>query len=86
MSQINRVTVTRADVCDVIRKKSAHVPGVSEDAVASELNERLAPLIGEHDMTTALRGDTVQLWIESRIDDEVGPAEFDAILKANVAA
>jgi hypothetical protein len=86
MSQINRVTVTLADVCDVIRRRSAHMPGVSAEAVASELNARLAPLIGEHPMTTALRGDTVQLWIESRIDQELGAAAFDTILSANVAA
>lgn len=86
MTQIDKVNVTRADVCEVIRKRSAHLPGVSENAVASELNKRLEPLIGEHAMTTALRGDTVHQWIERRIDDEIGPAKFEEILKANIAA
>ena len=36
-------------------------------------------------MTTALRGDTVQAWIELRIKEGLSDAGFDSILKNNVS-
>jgi hypothetical protein len=84
VSNLNKVIVTRGDVRDVIEKKSTHVPGVSLQAVASELNARFPNLVGEHNVTTALRSDTVAEWIEMIIDELIGAAAWDEILKANV--
>jgi hypothetical protein len=75
-----KVTVTQADVRDVVVERSAHLPNVMVDAVVSELNEKLG-LVGEHNMTTALRSDTVKPWIEMQIDGELGDAGFEDILQ-----
>ena len=83
MSDFNKVRVTRADVADVVRERSAGVPGVEVDAVVSELVERLPDLVGEHTATTALGANTVPAWIGQQIDDEYTPSAFDAVLKAN---
>lgn len=81
MSEFNKVRVTRADVGDVVRQAGA--PGVTVDAVVSELIERLPDLVGEHTATSALRADTVHAWIEQRINEAYTPAEFVAVLRAN---
>jgi hypothetical protein len=68
VSGLDRVRVTRADVEDVVSKKSAGVPGVKVDAVVAKVIERLRDLVGGHTATSALRPETVYAWIEQQID------------------
>ena len=75
--------VTRADVWDFVENTSTHVPGVLVDAVVSELNSRLH-LVGDHPESTVLTAATVPQWIAMRVGDDLGEAEYDRILRANV--
>lgn len=75
-----RVTVTRADVRDVVTRKVEGAPGMIVDALVTELDEQLG-LVGEHDMTTALRPDTVEPWIEMQIEGALGDDGFNQIVQ-----
>ena len=75
-----KVIVTRADVRDVVVRKYTHLSNVMVDGLVSELNKRL-DLVGEHNMTTALRPDTIEPWIEMQIDGELRDAGVEEILR-----
>jgi hypothetical protein len=75
-----KIMVTRADVRDVVTHKARGVPSVIIDAVVTELDQQL-DLVGEHNMTTALRPDTVEPWIEMQIDGALGDDGFNQIVQ-----
>lgn len=75
-----KVTVTRADVHDVVTQKVEGAPEVIVDALITELDEQLG-LVGEHNMTTALRPDTVKPWIEMQIDGALGDDGLQQIVQ-----
>jgi hypothetical protein len=75
--------VTRSDVRDFVENTSTHVPRVLVDAVVSELEARLQ-LSGNHPTTTVLTAATVPQWIALRVEDELGQAQYDAILRENI--
>jgi hypothetical protein len=74
-----KVTVTRADLRDVISPLLDYVSHAI-DEVVDEVDGRLG-LIGEHPMTTSLRPDTVQEWIRQHIDEDIGRAELTSIIE-----
>lgn len=55
-------------------------PNETVDAVVTELDKQLG-LVGEHNMTTALRPDTVEPWIEMQIDGALGDDGFNQIVQ-----
>jgi hypothetical protein len=84
-----KVLVTLDDVRDVVTRKLAELSNepVSRqhsqnfvNTVVAELDEKL-DLVGEHNMTTALRADTVYPWIEMQIDGALGEDGFNEVIQ-----
>lgn len=76
-----KVLVTFADVRDVVAKHARDLSPSELDQLVKRLDAAL-DLVGEHNMTTALRNDTVEWWIEREIEGGTGDEQLDELLHA----